>query len=224
MILCVDGNIACGKSTFCQNLYEFLTARGYNVKLFTEPLDKWRNVGGLNMLELFYKDIRRWAFTFQINAALSVADIEKSALLHSLNGTIVIIERSSFSVFEIFCKYLSKNVFNAAESSIVEDFKTKYSSIINNYNRILYIYISTNYRVCNERLNDRQRPEEINLIDQSYLKDLQDLYEEAVTKLGVSLITVNGEYDKNSIEGAKNMIGDKIAVDEILKYIKSYGY
>lgn len=224
MILCVDGNIASGKSTFCNNLCDLLTKRGYKVVLYTEPIEKWKNVGGMNLLQLFYSDTKRWAFTFQINALLNIVDIEKQALIHSLNGSIVIMERSSLSVFQIFCKYLSQHVFSSAESSIIEDFRSKYPSIFDNYKNIFYIYINTNYNTCYQRLQERSRPEEINSVDVSYLKTLQGLYEESLSKISIPKISVNGSsYNKNSIEDAKSFVGNKNIVHEIVKHIQLCG-
>lgn len=224
MFLCVDGNIASGKSSFCKSLRDILVSKGYNVILYTEPLEKWRNVGGMNLLQLFYENSKRWAFTFQINALLNVADMEKNALIYSLNNYIVIMERCSFSIFEIFCKYLSENVFSSAESSIIEDFKSKYTSIINIYNKILYVYLKTDYSTCHKRLQERGRSEEIGSIDLSYLQTLQNLYDSSIEKIRVPLIFVDGtSYSKNSIESAKNPINNQNTMDEIFKYIQLYG-
>lgn len=223
MILCVDGNIASGKSTFCKNLYSLLKAKGFNVVLYTEPVEKWKRVGGINLLEVYYKNTKKWAFVFQINALLNFADIEKNALIQSLNNSIVIMERSSFSIFEIFCKYLSKNVFNSAESLILQDFKKIYSSIMDNYKKILFIYIKTDYNICYERLNKRARPEERGKVDKLYLKALEELYEESLDKLCVPYITVDGiSYDKNSIEDSKILSENQNVVNVILAFIQSY--
>lgn len=55
----IEGNIGCGKSTLIKYLSGVPTVDAY-----TEPLDKWRNVGGHNLLDLLYRDLKRWNFTF----------------------------------------------------------------------------------------------------------------------------------------------------------------
>ena len=54
-IVCIDGNIGSGKST----LLDSLSDRGF--KVYKEGIDKWTDV-----LENFYKDKSRWAFSLQV--------------------------------------------------------------------------------------------------------------------------------------------------------------
>lgn len=58
-IVSIEGNLGAGKST----LLSFL-----NVKTIKEPVEEWSNVAGANILERYYNDPKRWAFTFQLNA------------------------------------------------------------------------------------------------------------------------------------------------------------
>lgn len=76
--LAIEGNIAAGKSTFLQIL-----AKELNFLVVPEPLSKWQSVNadtesfsfsqksGGNLLEMFYSDAKRWAYTFQSYAFLS---------------------------------------------------------------------------------------------------------------------------------------------------------
>ena len=67
--LCVEGNIGAGKSTYldmvmegsksdCSRVHEM-------VEVVPEPVEMWQNVNGGNLLELFYENPKRYAFTFQ---------------------------------------------------------------------------------------------------------------------------------------------------------------
>lgn len=222
MIIIVEGNIGSGKTTFSNHLCNSLLAKGYNVLLYTEPVAKWKNVAGYNLLDLYYRDKKRWAFTFQVNALMNVAEIESNALLNSLNNSIVIMERGSSSVFKIFCQYLSKHVFNSAETSIIEDLKSKYSNIVDNYNKVLFIFIKTDRDICFNRIYERSRAEEINHIDIQYLTDLESLYEEFVNSLSKPSITVDGtSFNTNTIENSITLPDHKNALDEILTLINS---
>jgi deoxyadenosine/deoxycytidine kinase len=58
----IEGNIGAGKSTLVSALAE----RGLNT--LQEPVDSWtatRNSNGKNLLQEFYEDPKRWAYTFQ---------------------------------------------------------------------------------------------------------------------------------------------------------------
>lgn len=58
----IEGNIGCGKSTFLKILRKHFA----DVKLIEEPVAEWQNVEGkgLNILEKYYKDPKRWGLTF----------------------------------------------------------------------------------------------------------------------------------------------------------------
>lgn len=43
-----------------------------SVKLIPEPVDKWRNLNGVNLLELMYKDPQRWSGTFHSYVQLTM--------------------------------------------------------------------------------------------------------------------------------------------------------
>ena len=63
-IISIEGNIGVGKSTFTNILNEaFIESI-----VVGEPVDIWFNTvtaSGENILGIFYKDIPRWAYTFQ---------------------------------------------------------------------------------------------------------------------------------------------------------------
>jgi deoxynucleoside kinase len=52
-LITIEGNIASGKSTLVSSLDENL------IEVLTEPLEKWKNWNGLNLLELMYKDQKK---------------------------------------------------------------------------------------------------------------------------------------------------------------------
>ncbi len=62
----VEGNIGAGKSTFLKIISQYL-----DIQIIYEPHQKWQNVAGHNLLEQFYKDPKRWAYTFQSYAFVS---------------------------------------------------------------------------------------------------------------------------------------------------------
>jgi len=77
-VLSLEGNIGAGKST----LIRLLKARG--LQAVEEPVARWQSVndgeGGPNLLDKFYRDPTRWAFTFQTYAFLTRTQAAVSAL------------------------------------------------------------------------------------------------------------------------------------------------
>ena len=52
----VEGNIGCGKTTFLEYFKKF----EQRVEVLTEPVHRWRDVNGHNLLGLMYEDPQRW--------------------------------------------------------------------------------------------------------------------------------------------------------------------
>lgn len=68
LLISIEGNIGAGKST----LLDALRESNPDWVFIDEPVGVWsafRNEGGENMLEVFYRDRKRWSYTFQ-NCAL----------------------------------------------------------------------------------------------------------------------------------------------------------
>ena len=66
-VFILEGNIGAGKSTFLSLIKELLP-----VQIVYEPVEKWQHVGaGENILEKFYTDTHRWAYTFQSYAFIT---------------------------------------------------------------------------------------------------------------------------------------------------------
>ena len=91
LVISLDGNIGAGKSTLlaaCSKLS--------GVTCVQEPVGEWlklKNEHGESLLELFYKDKRRWAYTFQNAAILTRLKVIKEAL-DACKTPVLITERS----------------------------------------------------------------------------------------------------------------------------------
>lgn len=120
----LEGNIGVGKSTLLEAL------RGRCFQTVDEPLEKWRGETGsgeaqTNLLELFYRDPQRWAFTFQSAAFLSRAQMAADALQRADPQSTFILERSIQSdkyCFAMNC--LKTKLFTEAEWNVYNDFHT----------------------------------------------------------------------------------------------------
>jgi hypothetical protein len=60
---CVEGNVGAGKSTYLSMINDI--GKCNEIQVVQEPVEQWRNVNGENLLERFYRDPKRYAFTFQ---------------------------------------------------------------------------------------------------------------------------------------------------------------
>lgn len=62
----VEGNIGAGKTTFLNHLLRYA-----NAEILFEPLEKWRDLNGFNLLQKMYENVEKWSFPFQSYALLT---------------------------------------------------------------------------------------------------------------------------------------------------------
>ena len=152
--LIVEGNIGAGKSTFLRVMGAYLQAQ-----LVFEPHQRWQDVGGENLLEHFYKDTPRWAYTFQTYAFLTriFALQEQTKVCQS---ALQLIERSVFS--DRYC--FAKNCFDMGLMSSLE-WKLYESWFVWFVERQvsrpdMFIYLRAEPQKCYDRISIRSRSEE----------------------------------------------------------------
>lgn len=85
----IEGNIGSGKTTFLNHFQKYKD----EVCLITEPVEKWRNVNGVNLLEKMYNDPKKWAMPFQSYVTLTMLQAHTAPTDKKLK----IIERSIYS-------------------------------------------------------------------------------------------------------------------------------
>ena len=61
-IIYIEGNFASGKSTLIKYLKSEL---GDKIEFYLEPIDKWKDCKGVNLLKLMYKDPKQYSFHSQ---------------------------------------------------------------------------------------------------------------------------------------------------------------
>ncbi len=64
----VEGNIGSGKTTFLDKFHD----RTGQVEVLSEPVDRWRDASGHNLLDLMYSDPARWSLLFQTYVQLTM--------------------------------------------------------------------------------------------------------------------------------------------------------
>lgn len=189
-IFSIEGNIGAGKST----LISILEKQIPDCIFLYEPVNKWKNIGNFDLLSYFYKDPKRWCFTFELYSMWSKFKRLKEALKQ--NPKFIIMERSLFSdrAFHHISYYYDK--LNVMEMSILEELYHEFKS---NYPKLSgIIYVDTNEDLCLKRIKIRSRPEEQG-ITADYLKMLNDQF--INTEYECKFVYVDGEYDlRNSQE------------------------
>jgi deoxyadenosine/deoxycytidine kinase len=202
MILC-EGNIGAGKSTVGKRLSDTKL-----VAFVEEPVGAWKGDFEENLLDLFYRDAHRWAFTFQL-AAFTTRAKTWTEVLAMTDHRNVVLERSIYCDRYVFAK-------NCYQSGLMT--KTEWQLYCKLWDWLQsnwcadpdkIVYLRTPAEVCLNRINERGRAEESS-IPIEYLKDLERLHDEWL--LGNSkAIVVNGTQKEEEI------------VQEILRRLKESG-
>jgi deoxyadenosine/deoxycytidine kinase len=104
IVISVDSNIGSGKSTLLESLRTALP----DYEIVVEPVGEWmhmKNEEGKSLLELFYEDKRRWAYTFQNCAILTRLRAIKAAIA-TTKKRVIITERSVLTDRFVFAEML----------------------------------------------------------------------------------------------------------------------
>lgn len=165
----VEGNVGSGKSTFISNLSKI--SNNLDLQVYQEPLHKWTNVDGYNLLNLMYSNPTKYWSIFQIYVLLSLFEHHSTS-----NGKHVkIIERSIYSSFYCFLE-LNKDIFTVEYSVFKEWFNFLMNSFNDTFKIDLIIYLRTEPNISFDRLQKRNRFEEKNC-SLHFLEDLHRLHE-----------------------------------------------
>jgi len=211
-LLIVEGNIGAGKSTFLRLIKDRLACQ-----IVYEPHEKWQNISNKgNLLENFYNDTPRWAYTFQSYAFITRTLTQKN---HALKNpySVQVLERSVFS--DRYC--FAKNLYESGLMSDLEwtlylewfgwfcqDHVTKPNG---------FIYLRTTPQTCYKRLLKRARHEE-KAVPIEYLEQLHQKHEawlmekknvDAYVK-DVPVLVLDCDKEFESDEAHKNKLIDQI--------------
>lgn len=170
-LISLDGNIGAGKTTLLQKLKDIR-----NVKIIEEPVNIWEQFhsGNKNILQHFYEDTKRWAYTFQ-NAAILTRILHVEKVIKENPGyDFYVTERSILTDKNVFAKMLH-------EDELLNDMEMQlYNMWFDNYGNTLRVsgilWLDTNVSTCVERIKKRGRSGEEN-ISREYLEKLHYSHE-----------------------------------------------
>lgn len=168
LTVCVEGNIASGKTSFL-NYFDGTP----DVEVFEEPVEKWRNIDGDNVLAKMYDDPTRWSLTLQTYVQLTMLQNH----LKPQEKQIKLMERSIYSAKYCFVE----NLHNCGK---MQDFE--YAVLSEWFDWIvgsqklsmdLIVYLQTKPETVYDRIKKRCRKEE-QTIPFEYLTQLHNLHED----------------------------------------------
>lgn len=207
--LIVEGNIGAGKSTFLKILNDNL-----NVQVIYEPDQKWQNVGdGENLLDKFYSDPKRWAYTFQTYAFVTRV-VEQELCTKKNKEAVQIIERSVYA--DRYC--FARNCYEMGMMSALEWklYQEWFAWLVDTYTAkpAGFIYLRVDPEICYQRILKRSRSAESS-ISLEYIKMLHRKHEEwliekkevspSLRDVPVLTLPCNVEFEKNREEQEKHL-------------------
>lgn len=177
LTFCVEGNISVGKTTFLQRIAnETLELRDL-VEVVPEPINKWQDVGPdhFNILDAFYADPERYAYTFQnyVFVTRVMQERESSGGVKPLR----LMERSVFSDRMVFVRAVHEAKWmNEMEISIYDSWFDPVVSCLPGLIPDAFIYLRASPDTCHKRMKLRKRSEEGG-VSLEYLRDLHEKHE-----------------------------------------------
>jgi deoxyadenosine/deoxycytidine kinase len=197
ILISIDGGVGSGKST----LLDQLRKEYPDWHFIDEPLDTWtalQNESGENLLEVFYKDKRRWSYTFQNCAVLSrylnikraIEDWHRECARNPAAAmkNIFITERCLETDFNVFAQMLRDD--NCLDGIEWELYKQWYRMLQDTVRVTGIVYVNTSPEVCAERIGRRGRKgeEEIPL---DYLQSLDKYHKRWIDHMAAPVMLYN---------------------------------
>ena len=196
-ILSIEGNIGSGKSTLLKYLSNEAMIKEKKTKwiFLQEPIDDWESIkdkDGTTMLEKFYGNQDKYAFSFQMMAYISrLAKIKKA--VDENPGAIIITERSLNTDKYVFAKMLYDS--GKIEEVNYQIYQTWFNTFVKDYPISGYIYVNTDPKICCERVNKRSREGE-DAIALSYLESCHDYHVRMMDEQN-DVLTIQGNNEFN---------------------------
>jgi deoxyadenosine/deoxycytidine kinase len=195
-LISIEGNIGAGKSTILEHLEKHLSVRlpAKKVLFLKEPLDIWENFhdeAGNNILQKFYANQVRYAFTFQVMAFITRLSLLRQAIKNNPEVDIIVIERSLCADKNIFMNMLHGD--KIVEKIEFDIYNKWYAEYIEKYRVDAVIYMDSNPEVCNQRINKRNRNGEDN-IPLDYLKKCRDFHTKWLIDTACDEVRIVAEY------------------------------
>ena len=197
LIIAIEGNIGAGKSTIIDTLSKQLDGNN-EVILLKEPVDIWESIKetstGENILEKFYKDSAKYAFSFQVMAYVTRLSLLRDTIRNNPECKVIICERSLDADRNIFAKMLY-------DDGLIEDIHYQiylrfYNEYVKEYCVDGIVYIDADADVCYNRIKKRSRDGESN-ISLDYLEKCKKYCDEWLDsmRMKIDILDIDANYD-----------------------------
>lgn len=183
----IEGNVGSGKTTFLNRF-----VNNDKIKIFPEPLEKWCNFRGHNLLEMALSSPKKSAALFQSYALLTMAQTH-SQIIDPI--PMKLMERSIWSIETCFMEMLlDEGNISDVEYAILEEWCTFINKQIVAPDMI--VYLQTEPAVALRRIRNRARKEECGA-SLEYLEKLHIKHEKWLLddKLGIPVKIINANCD-----------------------------
>tara|TARA_X000000950_G_scaffold42032_2_gene46374 strand:+ start:3234 stop:3956 length:723 start_codon:yes stop_codon:yes gene_type:complete len=212
----IEGNIGVGKSTMLKKLKETIGNyySGIPIIYLQEPVEIWESItdnNNENIIEKFYKDNKKYSFSFQMMALISKLEYLNN-ILDKYHECIVISDRSVFTDKNIFAKMLY-------DTKDIEEINYKiYNRWFEHYTTKVkltgIIYMHSEPETCYKRIKERNRKGED--IPMEYLKKCHEYHEKWLND-EKDILFIDATIDKKEKEDQY-----KENIKQITKFISNF--
>ena len=213
-IISIDGNIGSGKSTLL-NILKTQLAENKDVIFLREPVDIWESIvdeNGTNIIEKFYEDQSKYAFSFQLIAYISRLALLKEAVEQNPDK-IIITERSLFTDKYVFAKMLHDS--GKIELINYKIYLQFFDTFVKDYGVDKILYVKADPEKCSERIQKRSRSGESN-IPLDYLMECDKYHDEMIDHPDLK------NTRKIVLDGNMDIYENESATKERIQKIKGY--
>ena len=209
LIVSIDGNIGSGKTTGKAKLQEYImslkkkkTAVDDSIIFVDEPTCEWEQIkdeNGVPILTNLYKDVKRYAFRFQMMAYITRLKKIRQAL-RTPKVKLIVTERCLLTDAHVFAKML----YDAGKIEQDEyDIYTRwFDEFAKEVEPSCIIYFKASTEVCMKRIQKRNRPGENISFD--YLEECNKYHDEWLnsipSKITIPTLILNADMDIDAYE------------------------
>ena len=193
-IFSIEGNIGSGKSTLVKELKKSVpNILDKKVVYVQEPVNEWSKIKdkkGETILEKFYANQHKYAFSFQMMAYISRLALLRNIVRENPDA-IIITERSVFTDREVFAKMLYDE--GKIEDVDYQIYLKWFDEFIEEIPVTGLIYVTTTPEKSKERVDLRARAGES--IPLSYLQRCHNYHESWIKNINKQVCLFNGNVD-----------------------------